>query len=147
MFQVLSFHIDDQYFILGTSDEKLAWGVGRDVKSVTRLVRALIRAVFTPSTSYMQTPHCIALQNENAQLVCISAHLGRAAFCTASGKIGLLQLNSETPCFEVYDTLAGETLTTLVFHNEDAKLFVGTESGMVYRFDLQVLASALIFVP
>ena len=90
--------------------------------------------------------HCITLQDENAHLVCISAHLGRAVFCTASGKIGLLQLNSETPCVEVYDTLAGETLTTLVFHNEDAKLFAGTESGMVYRFDLQVLESALIFI-
>ena len=89
----------------------------------------------------------IALQDENAQLVRISEHLGRAAFCTASGRIGLLQLNYEIPCVEVYDTLAGETLTTLVFHNKDAKLFVGTESGMVYRFDFQVLESALIFVP
>ena len=140
-----SFHIDDQYFILGSSDEKIAWGVRRDVKSITRLVRALIEWLFSLSFIHANF-HCITLQDENAHLVCISAHLGRAVFCTASGKIGLLQLNSETPCVEVYDTLAGETLTTLVFHNEDAKLFVGTESGMVFRFDLQVLESALIFI-
>ena len=75
--------------------------------------------------------------------MCISAHLRRAAFCTVSGRIGLIDLNDdagggETSRAEVYETLAGESLASLVFHDEDAKLFVGTESGMVYRFDLQV---------
>ena len=50
----------------------------------------------------------------------------------------------ETSRVEVYETLASESLATLVFHDVDAKLFVGTESGMVYRFDLQAWPRLLL---
>ena len=50
----------------------------------------------------------------------------------------MIDLNCENSRVEVYDTLADESVTTLAFHDEDEKLFVGTESGMVYRFDFQV---------
>ena len=39
LLQVLSFSIDEPLFIVGTLNAELAWGVGRDMKSISRLVR------------------------------------------------------------------------------------------------------------
>ena len=47
LLQVLSFAIDESLFILGTLDAKLAWGVERDIKSISQLVRVLFSILLT----------------------------------------------------------------------------------------------------
>ena len=47
LLQVLSFAIDESLFILSTLDAKLAWGVERDIKSISQLVRVLFSILLT----------------------------------------------------------------------------------------------------
>ncbi len=60
-----------------------------------------------------------------------------AAFATSTGKVGLLDFGRDSTV-EMYDTLDGETVSALEFHNEMRKLFLGTGSGMVYQLEFEV---------
>lgn len=81
----------------------------------------------------------VSFQEENAILVCVCAKHEKAAFATISGKFGLVRFGQRGHGpVEVYDSLGNETITALLFHHEERRLFIGTASGVVFLFDFEV---------